>query len=217
MVLSPTYKSDRTYLSGGLAGNLVLTTGVTPGRSSAAGTAGGAAVQVPGWLGAIGLGSSTGKDTVLHRGEGAISTIKWSLSGRYVAWVNEQGIKFMRSNLHLDSAETENAWKRFGHVDHPNLPGWEEMSGVWKAHVEWIDEAGLETDDFNVNISNGPRGMSQNQQSGVATDSKINSKRTKYEKLVIGWSGTIWIINVHPGSHGIGKDSKIGRLDIVTM
>ena len=123
----------------------------------------------------------------------------------------------MRSNLQLEPAETEFSWKRFGHVDHPNLPGWEEMSGVWKAHVEWIDEAGLESDDLGVNSSNGPQRMSQIQQSGASADSRINSKRTKYEKLVIGWSGTIWIINVYPGSLGGGKDNKIGRLDIVTM
>ena len=174
-------------------------------------------MQVPGWLNTIGLGSSTGKDTVLHRGEGAISTIKWSLSGKYVAWVNEQGIKFMRTNLLLESAEIEFSWKRFGHVDHPNLPGWEEMSGVWKAHIEWIDEAGLETDDFNTNSSNGFQGISGNQQSGAGADFKISSKRTEYEKLVIGWSGTIWIINVYPGSSSVGKENKIGRLDIVTM
>ncbi len=216
VALSPAYKSDRSYLSGGLAGNLISTAGGVPGRSSTSNTAGGAAAPVAGWLGTIGLGANTGKDTVLHRGEGAISTIKWSLSGKYVAWVNEQGIKFIRSHLHLDAAEGEFSWKRFGHIDHPNLPGWEEMAGVWKAHVEWIDEAGLETEDITVNTSNG----SQELPNETSSDSKINLKRTKYEKLVIGWSGTIWIINVYPGGSGMGKDigeRKIGRVDVVTM
>jgi len=215
VALSPTYRNDRSYLSGGLAGNLILTAGGSPGRSTS-NAAGGAAAPVAGWLGTIGLGSNTGKDTVLHRGEGAISTIKWSLSGKYVAWVNEQGIKFIRSHLHLDAAETEFSWKRFGHIDHPNLPGWEEMAGVWKAHIEWIDEAGLETDDVNVISSN----ASQEMPSGISSDSKINLKRTHYEKLVIGWSGTIWIISVYPGGSGVGKnigERKIGHVDVVTM
>ena len=220
VVLSPNYKSDRSYLSGGLAGNLVLTTGGSPGKSSTSSTVGGAAVPVVGWLDTIGLGSNTGKDTVLHRGEGAIRTINWSLSGKYVAWVNEQGIKFIRSNLHLDAGEAEFSWKRFGHIDHPSLPGWEEMAGVWKPHVEWIDEAGLESDDFNIDSSNGSQGMSQNQPSGQLSGSKINPKRPNNEKLLVGWSGTIWIINVYPGGSSIGKDNgerKIGQVEVVTM
>ena len=220
VALSPAYKIDRSYLSGGTAGNLILTTGGSQGRSSTSSTTGGVTAPVSGWLGTIGLGTNAGKDTVLHRGEGAISTIKWSLSGKYVAWVNEHGIKFIRSHLYLDSAEAEFSWKRFGHLDHPNLPGWEDMAGVWKPHVEWIDESGLETDDFNVASSNGTQGPSQSQASALPPDSKMGLKRTQYEKLVIGWSGTIWIINVYPGGPGVGKDigeRKIGRVDVVTM
>ncbi len=220
VALSPDYKNDRSYLSGGLAGNLILTTGGIPGKSSTSSTVGGAAMPVAGWLGTIGLGSNSGKDTVLHRGEGAIRTIKWSLSGKYVAWVNEQGIKFIRSNLNLDAGEAEFSWKRFGHIDHPNSSGGEEMAGVWKPHVEWIDEAGLESDDFDVDSSNCSQGKSQNQPSGTSSGSKINSKRPNNEKLVVGWSGTIWIINVYPRGSGIGKnvgEREIGRVEVVTM
>ena len=220
VALSPTYKTDRSYLSGGLAGSLILTTGGSPGKSSVSYTTGGAAAPVAGWLGSIGLGSNTGKDTVLHRGEGTINTIKWSLSGKYVAWVNEQGIKFIRSHLHLEAAEAEYSWQRFGHIDHPNLPGWEDMAGVWKANLEWIDEAGLETDELEINSSNGTQEAPRNQASGISSGSKVNLKRIKYEKLIIGWSGTIWIINLHPGSSGVGKgvgERKIGRVDVVTM
>ena len=123
VALSPEYKSDRTYLSGGLAGNLILTVGGQPGRSVST-TIGTAAATASGWLGSMGLGTNTGKDTVLHSGEGTISTIKWSLSGKYVAWLNEHGIKIMRSKLKLDSADADDAWQRIGHIDRPQTDEW---------------------------------------------------------------------------------------------
>ena len=211
VALSPEYRSDRSYLSGGLAGSLVLTTGGQIGTRSTA-TTSGAAAATSGWLGSIGLGHNTGKDSVLHSGEGTISTIKFSLSGKYVVWVNEQGIKFMRSNLHLESAELEHAWKRINHIDHPNRPGWEEMAGIWKAHVEWIDEAGLESDDFYpVN------GVDETKAAGTDIERlKSTDRSRRTEKLVVGWSGTIWIVNVRPGG-GTGKQVKIAEVDIVTM
>lgn len=47
-----------------------------------------------------GLGGGSGKDTILHSGEGAISAIAWSKeSPRFVAWTNERGIKIMRSHI----------------------------------------------------------------------------------------------------------------------
>jgi len=214
--LSPDYRNDRSYLSGGLAGSLVLTTGGRAGTSSNATTTG-AAAQASGWLGSIGLGTSSGKDQVLHSGEGAISTIKWSLSGKYVVWVNEQGIKIMRSNLHLESNESEFAWKRLSHTDHPNRPGWDEMAGIWKAHVEWIDEAGLESDD---GYSTTDDSAEKSQDPPDVHRLKATSKSRRIEKLVVGWSGTIWIINVHPGGAGVGNEvgeRKIGRAEVVTM
>ena len=153
---------------------------------------------------------------MLHSGEGAISTIKWSLSGKYVVWVNEQGIKIMRSNLRLESTENEFAWKRISHTDHPNRPGWDEMAGIWKAHVEWIDEAGLESGDlYPVNGSN-----EKTSDSADIERLKETKQSRRVEKLVVGWSGTIWIINMHPGSTGIGKETgerKIDRAEVVTM
>ncbi|KAL9127193.1 MAG: hypothetical protein Q9217_003880 [Psora testacea] len=213
--LSPDYRSDRSYLSGGLAGSLVLTTGGQIGIRTTATTTG-AAASASGWLGSIGLGSNTGKDQVLHAGEGAISTIKWSLSGKYVVWVNEQGIKIMRSSLHHESAESDFAWKRISHVDHPNRPGWDEMAGIWKAHVEWIDESGLESDDLYP----ADRMAEKAQEPPDIERLKAMKQSRRVEKLVVGWSGTIWIINVHPGGTGIGKDMgerKIERAEIVTI
>ena len=128
VAISPEYKSDRTYLSGGRAGNLVLTIGAPQGRSTST-TVGTAAAAASGWLGSMGLGSNTGKDTLLHSGEGAISTIKWSLSGKYVVWLNEHGMKIMRTKLHLENADAEDAWKRIGHIDRPQTDEWEEILG----------------------------------------------------------------------------------------
>lgn len=86
VALSPNFRSDRTFLSGGLAGNLIL---------SVAPPAGGGGVMA--WTG---LGGGSGKDTILHSGEGAISAIAWSKeSPRFVAWTNEHGIKIMRSHI----------------------------------------------------------------------------------------------------------------------
>ena len=215
VALSPDYKSDRTYISGGLAGNLVLTVGGRAGTSSTSTTTGTAAATASGWLGTIGLGTSAGKDTILHSGEGTISTIKWSLSGKYVAWVTEHGVKIMRSHLYLESVDAEATWKRIGHIDRPDDDGWEEMAGVWKARVEWIDEKTLETDDddkFREDSTSSPATAKLKQQ---ATKS---SKRI--EKLLIGWGGTIWIVNVHPGGTGVGKhvgERSVGKPEIIKM
>ena len=214
--LSPEYKADRSYLSGGLAGNLVLTIGGRSGTSSKSSTAGGAAASASGWLGSIGLGADTGKDQILHSGEGAISTIKWSLSGKYVAWVNEKGIKILRSNLHLESNELEYGWKRISHTDHPNRPGWDEMAGIWKAHVEWIDEAGLESDEGY----SAPNGSTANVVDPPDVQRlKVPQRSRQVEKLVVGWSGTIWIMNIHPRGTGAGKEagSKKHHVELVTM
>jgi vacuolar protein sorting-associated protein 41 len=68
VALSPDYKNDRTYVSGGLAGNLVLSVGGRAGTISTSTTTGTAAAAASGWLGTIGLGTNTGKDTILHSG-----------------------------------------------------------------------------------------------------------------------------------------------------
>ncbi|KAI9371165.1 hypothetical protein BJX61DRAFT_543907 [Aspergillus egyptiacus] len=208
VALSPEYKSDRTFISGGRAGELILSTGGKLGVSTNSTTMGGAAATASSWLGTLGLGGNTGKDTVLHSGEGAISTIKWSLSGKYVAWVNEEGIKIMRSNLHLDSADSELAWKRVSHTDRPNRPGWEEMASVWKARAEWVDETLLESESLPSD-------------KGADTPSTLPQStivKERVEKLIVGWGGTVWIINVYPNrpnkSH---KDQKIGSVEVATI
>lgn len=209
VALSPDYKNDRTYLSGGTAGSLVLTVSPPQGRSTST-TVGTAAAAASGWLGSMGLGTNTGKDTVLHSGEGTISTIKWSLSGKYVVWLNEHGIKIMRSKLHLESADAEDAWKRIGHIDRPQTDEWEEMAGVWKGRAEWIDEQAIETDE-EVKAS-APIATSE-----AAVAKKPTKHGKTFERLLVGWGGTIWIIHVHSGGIGVGRNAgerSIGRAEI---
>jgi vacuolar protein sorting-associated protein 41 len=214
VALSPDYKNDRTYLSGGLAGNLILTVGGQPGRSTST-TIGTAAATASGWLGSVGLGTNTGKDTVLHFGEGTISLVKWSLSGKYVVWLNEHGIKIMRSKLYLEGVETEDAWKRIAHVDRPQTDEWEAMASVWKGRAEWIDEQAVDTDDVSK--------ASEESTSTPATEKlkqQVAASTKRIERLVVGWGGTIWIIHVHPGGIGIGKEAgerSAGKAEIVKM
>lgn len=220
VALSPDYKNDHSYLSGGPAGNLILTVGGRSGTSSKSNAGAGAAATASGWLGAIGLGSNTGQDTILHSGEGAIRTIQWSLSGKYVVWVNEKGIKLMRSNLHLETHESESAWKRINHIDHPNRAVWEEMAGVWRPQAKWIDETGLETDDLDMGPMNGLQQKSQSQTSheSGAPLPKSTPRQRRSEKLLVGWGDTIWITNVLPGGASSGKGAgKIARVEILTM
>ncbi|KAL5323663.1 hypothetical protein ACEPPN_008203 [Leptodophora sp. 'Broadleaf-Isolate-01'] len=215
VALSPDYKNDRTYISGGLAGNLVLTVGGKAPGASQSTTTGTAAATASGWLGAIGLGGNAGKDTILHSGEGTISTIKWSLSGKYVVWINEQGVKIMRSHLHLDSSDLESAWKRIGHVDRPQDNGWEEMAGVWKGRAEWIDERSLETDEDDK-----ARETSVASPATTKLKQQASKNSQRIEKLVVGWGGTIWIINVHPGGVGVGKhvgERSVGKPEIIKI
>ncbi|KAI1492284.1 hypothetical protein F5X96DRAFT_627555 [Biscogniauxia mediterranea] len=218
VALSPDYKNDKTYLSGGLAGNLILTTGAPLGRSTST-TVGTAAATASGWLGSIGLGANTGRDTVLHSGEGTISTIKWSLSGKYVAWLNEHGIKIMRSKLHLDTADAEDAWKRIGHIDRPQTDEWEEMAGVWKGRAEWIDDQAIESED-GEGKSDGPVPLTSLSPAATSLAQQAQSYDKKIERLLVGWGGTIWIIHVHPGGIGTGKNAgekTIGRAEIVKI
>ncbi|KAI9807969.1 MAG: hypothetical protein M1825_005276 [Sarcosagium campestre] len=217
VAISPEFKTDRTYISGGLAGKLILTSGGRAGTSSTASSGGGAAAAA-GWLGSMGLGSNTAKDTVLHSGEGSISTIKWSLSGKYVVWINEKGIKIMRSNLHLDSADVDYAWKRIAHVDHPYGEKWDEMSSVWKARAEWIKDTGLETGlgqpQEHPRTDNGP----SNEDIFTAPNKVLpKSGIKKPEILAVGWGNTAWIIHVHPGGPGTGKEAgerSLGKAEV---
>ncbi|KAF2728266.1 hypothetical protein EJ04DRAFT_581471 [Polyplosphaeria fusca] len=220
VALSPDYKSDRHYLSGGLAGELILTVGGQSGVRSNANTSQ-ASQTAQGWLGAIGLSGHSGRDTILHSGEGIISTIKWSLSGKFVAWVNEHGIRIMRTNVRLDSADSESAWKRIGFIDKPNRRVWEDMAGVWKARVEWVDDKSLETDDdFNLSLNGSHSKEDDSTLPHMRTDkpAKSTPKKKKIEKLVVGWGDAAWVVHVHAGGTGVGKDigeRSVGSAEIV--
>lgn len=184
----------------------MLTVGGQTGKSANATTTG-AAATASSWLGSIGLGANSGTDRILHSGEGIISTIKWSLSGKYVVWVNEAGIKIMRSNLKLESGESNLEWKRVSHIDRPTRPGWEEMAGVWKARVDWIDRDCLEADDdapITSVVLTGTNGASS------------KPDKQKPEEVLVGWGDSAWIIKVLPGSQGNG-DHSIGRAEVATM
>ena len=201
VALSPEYKSDRTYLSGGLAGQLVLTVGAPAGRSTSTTT--GTAAAAVGWFGNVGLGPNTGKDSVLHSGEGTISTIKWSLSGKYVAFANEHGVWIWRTGLHLEGFESEDAWTRVehGHVDRPQTEEWDTMASVWKARLEWVDESAVESDDREDAKDPSPSSPAA---SRLKQQHLQGSK--KNERLLIGWGGIIWLINVKPGRMGVGRN-----------
>ncbi len=173
----------------------------------------GATAQAAGWLGSM-VGASSGKDTVLHSGEGTINTIKWSLSGKYVAWMNEHGIKIMRTKLHLENADAEDAWKRIGHIDRPQTDEWETMASVWKGRAEWIDEQAVESEE--------PSREQEVIRSPAAERLKQAQLKSikNVERLLVGWGGTIWIIQVHPGSIGVGKnvgERTASRAEIVKM
>lgn len=207
VALSPDYKNDRTYLSGGLSGNLILTVGGKSGVSADANT-NSAAAAASGWLGSIGLGQNTGKDTILHSGEGSISTISFSNSGRFVVWVNEHGIKIMRSHLKLESHESESAWKRIAHIDRPNRNTWPDMAAVWKARVQWIDDDNLEADLDEPRAPNG----------STAPGSTKASRKNIPEKLLVGWGDTAWLIHVYASRIAPGKSGAQrlpGRADIL--
>lgn len=209
VALSPDYKNDRTYLSGGLAGNLILTVGGKAGVSVDANT-NSAAAAASGWLGAIGLGGgNTGRDTSLHSGEGAISSIKWSLSGKWVVWVNEEGIKIMRSHLRLGSEESEDAWRRIAHAARPNRTGWEDMAGVWKGRCEWIDDNSLESDDDSL-IPSSSHGVPN----GTTNSTASTKGRKKIEKLVVGWGDTAWILHVQSGSSTASSAISTGKRQV---
>lgn len=206
VALSPDFKSDKTYLSGGQAGSLVLTVGGQSGKSVNASTTGSAAAA-SGWLGSIGLGGHNGTDKVLHSGEGIISTIKWSLSGKYVLWVNEHGIKIARSHLKLDNAETGLEWKRISHVSRPTRPGWEDLAAVQKARAEWVDRSSLDSDQdpaLQREPSNG--GIKASDAAGV-------------EEVVVGWGDVTWIIRVHPGDGGsmAKAAAPAGRAEVISV
>lgn len=211
VALSPDYKNDRTYLSGGLAGQLILTVGGKSGITIDANT-NSAASAATGWLGSIGLGGDRGRDQILHSGEGSISEVKWSRTGKWVAWVNEEGIKIMRSHLKLGSEQSEDAWRRIAHAAKPNKKIWKEMAGVWKGRCEWIDEKHVEADE-DLNGADAPKAV--NGVNGTDTVKSTASKKAKkVEKLLVGWGDCAWLLHVQEGGTNAAGKKQIGSADI---
>ena len=196
-----------------------MTVGGQAGKSSTSNTTAGAPLGA-GWLDAIGLGGSNGVDTIMHSGEGNISSIKWSLSGKFVVWVNEYGIKILRTSLHLGSEDLDWAWKRVNHIPRPTGDIWDEFASVWRASAEWIDEDGLESDNEEHATPSvvAKNGLEVDAHS-VRSDSSARVKRVEMpkEKLIVGWGGTVWILNIFDGVRGAGRDRKIGKVEVVTM
>ncbi|KAL7270376.1 Vacuolar protein sorting-associated protein 41 [Rhizina undulata] len=216
VALSPNFQTDRTFISGGLAGNLVLSTVSTPGSAGS-------------W---IGLGGG-GRDTILHSGEGAISAIAWSKeSPRFVAWTNEHGIKVMRSHIIPPSLKKngtseiaevnpgvtswipglgvgaglggEVAWKRISAIERPgNIP--EELAAVYKPRLQWIDRRALSPEDDDDNSSTIGGSSTEKKVVGVEWGDK--------EKLVVGWGPTIWVVDVFAGD-GNGGENSAGWAEI---
>ena len=219
VAVSPDYKRDRSYISGGKAGNLVLTVGGQAGKTATSNTASGAPLG-SGWLDAFGIGGQNGTDTVLHSGEGNISTVKWSLSGKFVVWVNEYGIKILRTNLHLGSEDLDWAWKRVTHIDRPGGRFWDEWGSSWTARAEWVDEEGLEVEDEEQSLASAgdKNGVDADVQSIRSTTSaKIRPVEMKMEKLLVAWGETVWILNISDGARGVGRDRRIGRVEVSAM
>lgn len=196
----------------------------------------------------MGLGGSSGKDTVLHSGEGAISAISWSKeSPRFVAWTNEQGIKIMRSHIVppevkkeevIEGSEGgpsigvnpglaswipglgvggrpvgETTWKRISAIERPeSIP--EELATVHKPRLEWIDRRNLSEDDPDGRTLTTADDVSP---TAVKGKPSMGTDWGQREKLLVGWGGTIWVMDVFAGD-GTGEEEKrAGWAEIVHM
>jgi hypothetical protein len=130
----------------------------------------------------------------------------------------------MRTNLLLDGADSDSAWKSMGIIEKPNRRSWQEMAGSWKARVEWVDDGSLESEDdaiINLNGNYAPEKADPTLPHQRADKPQVGSKkdkRTQVEKMVVGWGDTAWVVHVHPGGPGVGKDvgeRSVGRVDLV--
>lgn len=215
IALSPNFRIDRTFLSGGLAGNLVLS--VVPPSGASGG----------GWM-TLGLGG--GKDTILHSGEGTISAIAWSKeSPRFVAWTNEQGIKIMRShitppNLHKNGSEelagnpgvigwipglgvggilaSEVAWKRISAFERPESIS-EELAAAHKPRLQWVDRRTLSPEDLGEKVD-------ESQPAAKCAD------WGERERLLVSWGNTVWVMDVFTETAGDDDgQQKMGRAELL--
>ena len=150
---------------------------------------------------------------MLHSGEGSIREIKWSNSGKWIVWVNEKGIKIMRSHLRLDSESEEDKWRRIAHAARPNYRIWAEMVGVWRGRAEWVDEKKLEAD---VVVTNGVHESADGKavMDNGTTTSPARKKRSRIEKLIVGWGNTAFILRVSEGGTDSAGKRLIGSAEI---
>lgn len=218
VAISPEFKYDRAYLSGGLSGDLVLTTGGRIGVKQNA-NFNKATAAASGFLGSIGLSSDNGKDVVIHSGEGSISLIQWSLSGRYVVWINEQGIKIARSASFLRPEESDLAWKRIAHIDKPTRDGWQDMAEAWKTSAQWYEDRNLEAEEAR-SPSYIPSTFSETA-SITSTPSQTpqklaqRSKASSNEHLLVGWGDTVWVISVKVGKFDKKGIDRAGEAEVL--
>ncbi|KAF8446545.1 hypothetical protein BGX38DRAFT_1041722, partial [Terfezia claveryi] len=226
VALSPNYSVDKTYLTGGLSSNLIQSQYDKPGSkltsstviSSDRGGHGGWGIPLPiSW----GSNGNEGKDVILASGEGAISLIRFSReTPRYVVWACESGVKIMRSHIFLPGEKErfvreaglgsggKSDWKRICAIERPESVS-EEMAGVIKARVEWIDQRELSKDPGEVDgeIQTTPA------KTGVDRPGWEGGK----ERLVIGWGGTVWVVNVFSGEGVIDESRRWGWGEIVNI
>jgi hypothetical protein len=124
----------------------------------------------------------------------------------------------MRTNLHLDSANSDMAWKRVGFIDKPNRRVWQDMAGVWKARIEWVDPDALESDDdaiMTINDHKSEATLPHHRTHSTPKHSKKTAKTT--EKMVIGWGDAAWVVHVHPGGSATGKhgERSVGSAEVI--
>ncbi|KAI5295097.1 Vacuolar protein sorting-associated protein 41 [Ascosphaera acerosa] len=217
VALSPDYSRDRTFLSGGTAGCLVLTTGGRiGGRSDATILETSQGLATPsGWLQTLGIAANRGKDTIIHDGEGTINTIRWSQSGKYVMWVNEEGIKIMRSNIALPTPRggaADLAWKRLSHIDRPRRSEWNDMAGSWRARAEWASRESMEVCGGETS-SHG----SDANELGTSVASSPGDLHSSSEKLIVGWGGTIWVVDVSAAPAALAAGATPAKHESVTI
>ena len=158
--------------------------------------------------------SGSGKDVILATGEGAVSVIRWSKESlRYVAWGCETGIKIMRSHIFLPGEKERLArdlgainngkseWKRICTVERPDSVS-EEMAGVIRARIEWVDRRELSEDDENTKAQ---------------TELERPGWEGGVEKVVIGWGATVWVMNIYSGDGAVEGGNMWGWGEIVHM
>lgn len=155
---------------------------------------------------------------ILASGEGAISLIRFSReTPRYVAWACESGVKIMRSHIFLPGEKErlvkdgglgssgKSEWRRICAIERPDSVS-DEMAGVIKARVEWIDRRELSKD---AEEEENPKVVT----TGVDRPGWEGGK----ERLVVGWGGTVWVMNVFSGEGVIDESRQCGWGEIVNM